>query len=103
MPKAIISPLARRDLLDIWEFIARDKIDAADRLHQAAFLAFDRLAAMDEIGTIRQFNNPALADLRFWPIPGFPRYLIFYRPSRGGVEIVRVLHAARDITTIFGD
>ena len=102
MPKAIISPLARQDLLDIWEVIAADKIDAADRVREAAFRSFERLAGMPDIGTIRRYNNPALADLRFWPIPRFRRYLIFYLPAPGGVEIVRVLHGARDMTTIFG-
>lgn len=103
MPKAIISPFARQDLLDIWEFIAHNNIDAADRLREAAFRAFERLAGMPEIGTLRHFNNPVLADLRFWPILSFRRYLIFYRPTPGGVEIVRVLHSARDMTTIFGE
>lgn len=37
------------------------------------------------------------AGLRRWPIPGFRNYLIFYRPMENGVEIVRVLHGARDI------
>lgn len=81
MPEATISPLARQDLLDIWEFIARDNIDAADRLHEAAFRSFERLVGMPEIGTLRQFNNPVLGDLRFWPVPGFRRYLIFYRST----------------------
>lgn len=32
------------------------------------------------------------------------RYVIFYRPSSDGVEIVRVLHGARDLGQIdFGD
>jgi plasmid stabilization system protein ParE len=36
------------------------------------------------------------------PIPDFPNHLIFYRPTTTdvGIEIVRVLHAARDIPRI---
>ena len=30
------------------------------------------------------------------------RYILFYRPIDDGVEIVRVLHGARDIDSIFG-
>ena len=30
-------------------------------------------------------------------------YVIFYRPIEHGVEVVRVLHAARDIAAIFED
>jgi len=36
--------------------------------------------------------------LRRWPVPGFRNYLIFYRPTETGVNIVRVLHGSRDIT-----
>jgi len=28
-------------------------------------------------------------------------YLIFYQPSEGGIEILRVLHSSRDIERIF--
>ena len=37
-----------------------------------------------------------------WRITGFDNYLIFYRPVEGGVEIIRVLHAKRDNTALFG-
>jgi plasmid stabilization system protein ParE len=36
-----------------------------------------------------------------WPIHGFEKHLIFYRPLKDAVEIVRVLHASRDIRRIF--
>ncbi len=32
-----------------------------------------------------------------WPIPGFKKYLIFYRPIRNGIEVGRVLHGAMDL------
>jgi toxin ParE1/3/4 len=35
-----------------------------------------------------------------WRIPGFERYLIFYRPIPEGIEVIRVLHAARAIAAI---
>jgi toxin ParE1/3/4 len=31
----------------------------------------------------------------------FGRYIIFYRPVANAIEIVRVLHGARDIENIF--
>jgi toxin ParE1/3/4 len=39
--------------------------------------------------------------MRVWRVEGFERYLIFYRPVATGVEVVRVLHAASDIPTLF--
>ena len=61
------------------------------------------LAAMPELGERQVFKRADLADLRAWQVRGFENYLIFYRPIEHGVEIVRVLHAARDIAAIFED
>jgi toxin ParE1/3/4 len=33
----------------------------------------------------------------------FRNYLIFYRPTDGGIEVIRVLHAARDISSILAE
>jgi toxin ParE1/3/4 len=45
-------------------------------------------------------SAPRLADLRRWPVSGFPNHLIFYQPTEGGIEVVRVLHGARDLATM---
>ena len=36
-----------------------------------------------------------------WPIPRFEKYLIFYRFNDDTLEVIRVLHGARDLTRIF--
>ena len=33
-------------------------------------------------------------------VQGFEKHLVFYRPTEAGIEIVRVLHAARDIAAV---
>ncbi len=38
---------------------------------------------------------------RFIPIPEFEQILIFYKPLPDRVEIVRILHGARDIEGAF--
>jgi toxin ParE1/3/4 len=40
------------------------------------------------------------ADLRSFP---FGRYVIFYEPIEHGIDVVRVLHSARDIDAVFGE
>jgi len=52
------------------------------------------------MGPARVFRNPRLRDLRIWPIRGFEKIVIFYRPIEGGIEVVRVLHGARDVKGI---
>lgn len=56
---------------------------------------FRKLAAMPGIGR----NRPELGE----GIRSFPsgNYVIFYRTVEGGIEIMRVLHGARDIEKIF--
>ena len=38
------------------------------------------------------------AGMRSFP---FERYIIFYAPVDGGIDVVRVLHSARDVDTPF--
>ena len=42
-----------------------------------------------------------MSSVRAWPVKGFERYLIFYRPLADGVEILRGIHDARDIERLF--
>jgi toxin ParE1/3/4 len=57
---------------------------------------------MPEMGARREYQNPTLAGVRMWRITGFDNYLVFYRPTERGIEIIRVLHAKRDIDALFG-
>ena len=36
------------------------------------------------------------------PVRDFEKHLVFYRPIVGGIELVRVLHSARDTSAILG-
>lgn len=40
--------------------------------------------------------------MRVWSMPAWKR-LIFYRSAEGGIEVVRVLHSARDFASIIDD
>jgi toxin ParE1/3/4 len=53
------------------------------------------------MGSIRDFRNPEMKGLRMLPLPKFKNYLLFYRPTSERLEIVRVLHGARDVRTLF--
>jgi toxin ParE1/3/4 len=52
---------------------------------------------MSGIGERWPSANPRLAGLRVWRIEGFEKHLIFYRAADNGIEIIRVINAARDI------
>ncbi len=98
---AIIQPAAQRDLADLADYLAERSLKTAVRFSHAVAETLEQLAAMPELGSLREFRNPALAGLRVWRIRGFKRYLIFYRPRTEGIEVLRVLDAARDIESLF--
>lgn len=52
------------------------------------------------MGVRYETENPRLMRMRRWPVTGFENYLVYYRPLRDGIEIVRILHGARDIARL---
>ena len=97
MPSVVLRPRAFVDLADIWAFIAEDSVKHADRFAALIDSQFRALARQPQMGRSR----PELAaDLHSFP---FGRYVIFYVPRPKGVEIVRVLHGARDIESVLHD
>jgi toxin ParE1/3/4 len=46
------------------------------------------------------FSADQLQGIRRMPITGFPRHLIFYRVEEDEVEILRVIHGARDLESL---
>jgi toxin ParE1/3/4 len=80
---------------EIWYYIAKDDLDAADRFIRAIVSRFAGLASMPNMGTQREELSPGL---RSFPLRN---YIIFYRPMEKGVEIVRVLHGARNLPPLF--
>jgi toxin ParE1/3/4 len=95
-------PDVRRDLVELADHMSHDNLDAALRFLDAAERTFTFLAANRDVGSVCHFAQAESAGLRAWPIDGFGNYLVFYRPTDEGVDIVRVLHGARDIEALFG-
>jgi plasmid stabilization system protein ParE len=50
----ILSPLAAQDLDDLWEFIARNNLDAADRILEEIYEAMQHLVRMPLLGHVRE-------------------------------------------------
>lgn len=83
---------AESDLSAIWDYIARENIDAADSWIEKLFDAFDALSRAPGIGHTRKDLTPL--PVLFWPVGS---YSIIYRTAHGVVEIVAVTQGARDI------
>jgi toxin ParE1/3/4 len=100
-PRYDILPAADQDLDDQAGYLAQHaSLETALRFYDAAAATFEKVARMPGLGQQRESTNPRLAGLRVWRVEGFEKHLIFYRPAGDAIEIVRVLHGARDIDTI---
>jgi toxin ParE1/3/4 len=95
MSSPYFSPSARRDLLEILEYIARDNPGAAlghvERLEETCQM----LAENPHSGTARDDLMP---NLRAWSAGN---YVIFFRAADDGIEVERVVHGARDYGKLF--
>jgi antitoxin ParD1/3/4 len=83
---------AALDLEDIWEYIASDSIDAADRWIGKLFDVFEALANTPGMGHKREDLTPH--PVLFWPVGS---YLVIYRTAPPLIEIVAVTQGSRDI------
>ena len=95
MPIILRSRLARNDLRDIWLYIARDNSTAADRLLDRIDKVVSMLGENPDLGERQDHLKVGLR--RFVVL----HYLIFYEEIEGGIQIVRILHGARDIDDLF--
>jgi toxin ParE1/3/4 len=95
MATIVKRPRARNDLIEIWAYIAEDSDSKADAFVELLDRKFRALAENPAIGRAR---HDLTEGLRSFPVG---RYVIFYMPLGDGVEVIRVLHSARDIDAEF--
>lgn len=101
MPSYRVSPQAEADVVAIACYIAESNPDAGERFVDAAYTTFRFLTTQPELGRPRRFTNSTLTGLRSWRVAKFTRHLIFYRFHDGVIEILRVVHGARDLDALF--
>lgn len=94
MSRFVLSNEALIELDDIWEYIARDNIEAASRWIGKLLDACEMLAENPHAG----HSMPEIANRSalFWPVG---KYIIVYRPLRDHIEILAVTQGSRDIPT----
>ena len=100
MSAAVLSPQARRDVLEAIRWITRDNPLAARALRAAVAQASERIGVHPLIGSVRPELAPAR--YRFVVLTGFP-YVIVYNGERDPPLIVRILHGARDLPEVLRD
>jgi toxin ParE1/3/4 len=88
---------AKEDLFEIAAYVSLDNEQAAlqlvDRIHDRC----QSLAENPRMGRTREELAPGLRSKLLG------NYLIFYRPTEYGVQVVRLLHGGRNLKTLFAD
>lgn len=95
-----VLPQGDRDIDGHIAFIARERPDAALRFLDAVATISDRIAGIPGMGVMRNYRNARLRGLRMIPVSGFENFLVFHIVTTKTVDIVRVVHAARNIANI---
>lgn len=97
MPTILKSPEARADLLEIGEYVFQQSHSAETALRvvdsideKIQFLSRNTLAAEARPDLAPRLRSSTVGNC-----------IVFYRPIDDGIEVVRVLHGARDIPPLF--
>jgi toxin ParE1/3/4 len=97
MKQHIISPEANQDLEEIIDYFTSRNIDAGERFVDEFNKKCRYLANFPNMGR-------SYADIKDY-LRGVPieRYIILYRVTDSGIEILRVVSGYRDLESLFAD
>lgn len=95
MSSFLLTHQAAKDLEEIHDFIAEDNPSAALGFVNSIEEKCQTLATSPEIGRKRDELG---FELRSFPIKN---YVIFYRIKSSTIQVIRILHSARDINYAF--
>jgi len=99
--RILVRPAAERDVDEQAEYLAlHSSLAMALRFYRVVEETFQLLCKRPTMGRVLESRSRFLDGIRWFPLISFPKYLVFYRPVEDGIEIVRVLHGARDIKSV---
>lgn len=97
MPRIFRTRAARCDFDGIWDYIKQQSPEAADRMLLLLDATLAKLAHQPMLGRRVEEIAP---NLRIFPVGS---YLIFYRPVKSGIQLIRTIHGAREIPPEYFD
>ena len=96
------SDLAVADILeqsDWYEVQSGPKL--ATRWDRSVTSTVVRISTAPKSGALCRFQAEQLQGTRRVPVAGFPKHLIFYQVEPRGIFVLRVVHGARDLESLF--
>jgi len=95
MARVIRSEQAQQDLEHIFDYLDGQSVQAADQFSIKFEMTSELHAAHPQIGASAEEYAPNLRQFTVW------NYAIFYRPINDGIELIRIIHGARDLPMLF--
>jgi toxin ParE1/3/4 len=95
MARILRTEQAQQDLEAIMDYLDRQGIEFGDRFATKFEEVCELHAKHPQLGASSEEYAPNLRHFTVW------NYAIFYRPIEGGIELVRMIHGARDIPKLF--
>jgi toxin ParE1/3/4 len=96
-----ILPEAKDDIVSCGDYLAERNLSAALRFADAVNETIEMLCRSPNLG--ERLRADLTGEIRYRTISGFKNYLIFYRRVDDVLEIIRVLHGARDYDAMFDE
>ena len=97
----IPSDAATDDIAELYSYFLERGEDLAEKFADCLSETYKMIASMPELGELLRFREPTMRDARIRRIKKFTNHLIFYRIEADRIEILRVLHGARDYMNLF--
>lgn len=99
--RVTILPCAEFDEAEIYDYLAQRSAAIARRFLDKVDETLQKIRTTPTPGIGFHSANAKLLGLRWTKVRDFPNHLIFFKLSDDLIEVVRILHGARDIDAIF--
>ena len=94
----LLTDEATEDLDSIWNYIAADNPDAANRVEEAIFDACEILGEFPSLGAVRP--EITRKPVRFWTVSRYRNFVIIYRSDITPIHVLKVVHGRQDLKTV---
>jgi toxin ParE1/3/4 len=96
-----VLPSALADIRQQRDYLLEESPAAAHRFVSAVNEAVEGLPAFPFSGAPQEHRGAAFEGIRAKAVPGFPAHYVFYRVTDETIEVLRILHTARDPEGLF--
>ncbi|MGB0723707.1 MAG: type II toxin-antitoxin system RelE/ParE family toxin [Gammaproteobacteria bacterium] len=103
-PQLRFHPRAKDDIAEILIYLRAEASPTVSRQFlEALDKTTNRLREHPHLGSHRTFTSPLLRHIRMIPISDFSRHLLFYLSDQDCIDVIRVVHGARDLPALFDE